>query len=82
MWMIVSYAYLSSYPHPCCIPWSSQVHLVLVGIIFVGVLYYCIVIADLGATTEPGVPCGVCYSHMAVLQGARRRRGIGYHDPS
>ena len=29
----------------------------LVGIFFVGVLYYGIVIADLGAVIEPGVPC-------------------------
>jgi hypothetical protein len=41
---------------PCYIPWSSQVHLVLVGINFVGVLYHGIVIADLGAATEPRVP--------------------------
>ena len=63
------------------IPWSSQVHLMLVGIIFVGVLYG-IMFADLGATTEPGVPCGVCCSHMVVLLGACRRRGTCYHDPS
>ena len=36
--------------------WASQVHLVLVGITFVGVLYHGIVIADLGAVMEPGVP--------------------------
>jgi len=29
----------------------------LIGNIFVGVLYYGIVVADLGATTEPGAPC-------------------------
>ena len=78
----LSYAYLTSYPHPCFIPWASQVHLVLVGITFVVVLYYGIVIADLGAATEPGVPGGVCCSHMVVLLGACRRRGTCYHDPS
>ena len=36
--------------------WASQVHLVLVGITFVGVLYHGIVIIDLGAATKPGVP--------------------------
>ena len=51
----MSYA-LSSYLHPCYIPWSTQVHLVLVGITFVGVLYHGIVIPDLGAVMEPGVP--------------------------
>ena len=53
----------------------------LVGIIFVGVLYHSIVIADLGAATEPGVPGGVCCSHMVVLLGVRRRRGICDLDP-
>ena len=52
----MSYA-LSSYLHPCYIPWSTQVHLVLVGITFVGVPYHDIVIVDLGDATEPGVPC-------------------------
>ena len=51
----MSYA-LSSYLHPCYIPWSTQVHLVLVGIALVGVLYYGIMIIDLGAVTEPRVP--------------------------
>jgi hypothetical protein len=52
--------------YPCCIPISvcaSRDY-------YVGVLYHSIVIADLGAATEPGVP--VCCSHIEVLLGARR----------
>jgi hypothetical protein len=50
---------------PCClnlsnealydIAWSSQVHIAIIGIIFVGVLYCGTVIADLGVATKPGV---------------------------
>ena len=51
----MSYA-LSSYLHPCYIPWSTQVHLVLSWEYLVGVVYYGVVIANLGAAMEPGVP--------------------------
>ena len=74
------YAYLSSYPYPCYIPWSTQVHIVLVGITFVGVLYHGVVITDLGAAMEPGVPY-VLQPHGGATRCARCR-GICYHDAS
>ena len=68
----LSYAYLTSYPHPCYIPWSSQVHLVLVGII----LLVCSIM-ELGSLTlvpRRNLESPVCCSHVAVLLGARRYR--------
>ena len=41
---------------PCATYLIFPNHLVLVGIALVGVLYYGIVIADLGAVTEPEIP--------------------------
>jgi len=68
----LSYAYLTSYPHPCYIPWSSQVHLVLVRIILLVSS-----IMELGSLTlvpRRNLESPVCCSHVAVLLGARRYR--------
>ena len=79
----LSYAYLSSYPHPYYIPWASQVHLVLVGIN----LLVCSIMVLWSLTLVPwqNLEFPMCASCIVVLLGAHMRRGICimiHHGPT